>query len=299
MQKIVQALVFLLLGAAVFAAFNLPELVREARRRRFNERIRREPIIGHQPNRFEKYRNRQRHLMRVTGVPLAVFMLLTAAAIVFGFIIGKMMFEDNFLACAMAAAFLVVPSLYLEMENNKRRNYDAEKLESAMSIITNSYLSNRDIIIAIESSLPVLEYKKPFEEFTRELHYFSSNVEAALLRMEQIVPNKFFLQWVDTLILAQDDHIQMQSLPAIIDQMNEQRKSQIEADTAMVAIWREYILMLVMICTIPLLFRLAMYRGYELLVTTFMGRALMLGIIASMLHSLKRAVHLNRPVRTV
>lgn len=299
MRNFILPLIFFLLSLAVFAGFDMPRCIRADRQARLDARIKRERIIGRRLGKIEKYRNRQRQLMKVTGIPFAVFILLTVIALAFGFVLGKMMFSDVFLACAMSTAFLVVPSLYLEMENNKRRNYDAERLENAMSIVTNSYISTGNIVQAIESSLPALEYRRPFEEFCEELHFLSSNVETALLHMGRAVKNNFFLQWVDTLVLAQTDRIQIQALPAIIAQMNEQRKAQIEADTSMVAIWQEYIIMLVMVCTIPLLFRVAMYRGYEILVTTFIGRLLMLCIIASMLHSLRRAVVLNHPIKAV
>jgi len=96
--------------------------------------------------------------------------------------------------------------------------------------------------------------------------------------------------------MSQHDRKMMFILPTIINQMNDVRQDQLEANTAMAKIWREYISLLLLICAIPVVFRFVLYEWYAILTTTVIGRCFMLALIAAILYSLRKAVKINQPI---
>jgi hypothetical protein len=78
--------------------------------------------------------------------------------------------------------------------------------------------------------------------------------------------------------------------------MNDVHQAQMEADTTMYAIWREYFTVLVLIFAAPVIFRVLMQPAYLILVTTLPGQALLVLLLAAVVYSLVKAVRLNRPL---
>lgn len=287
---------FFLLLFAIWITLDLNKYIKQLQIEKADLNRRRERAKGHRTSRMEEQRIRRNALLRVTGMPLIGFTVLTAVSITVGFAVGKIMFQDLFLSCATACAFITVPSIYLQLQATKKQIYDAEKLENSLSIITNAYLSTGDIIRAVEDNIKLIEDKQPWEEFITDVTFLDNNVNRALIRMSAKLPNPFLIQWIDTLILSQEDRKMMYILPTIIQQMNDLRQDQMEAETMMVVIWRDYATLLLMICAIPVIFRIVLYEWYALLVTTMAGRGLILALIVAILYSLRKAMQINRPV---
>lgn len=245
---------------------------------------------------FRKYLKKESDLLAFTKTPFTIFLILMGVSIAGGFMFGEYMFHDSLLSLALTLCFVTFPFLYLDKEAANIKVIEEHQLENSMSIVTNSYLSCHDVVSAIRESIPLLEYPKPFEGFLREITYFDSNVDNALQHMTNKCPNKFFIQWVDILILAQSDKNMMDILPTIVEQMNEHRRMQIEANTSMATIWMEYFGVLAIVCLFPIAFKVISTDAYAILIGTKWGKVLMLALIASIMYSLKRAVSINKPL---
>lgn len=247
-------------------------------------------------SRFKKSQIKHNKLLSFTGMPRVVYILLFVGCVICGYLLGKLMFKDTLLACGLAVAFTFFPSLYLERESARLTLLRAAQLENSMSIITNAYLANNDIVAVVKENLPLLESKKMFEDFMIQVTYFDSSVDNALLHMASKFPNKFLIQWVDILILTQTDRQMLSVLPTIVEQMNDQRRAQIEANTAMSSAWADYFTLLGMVASFPLIFRIVLYDWYAILVTTTIGKFCMLALIAAIIISFKRASAINKPI---
>lgn len=76
-----------------------------------------------------------------------ILLLLSAAG---GFTAGLLLFSNAGLAAVMAVCVLPVPYFYLTVRNSAAAREEIEGLENTMSIITNAYAGNDDIIKAVE-----------------------------------------------------------------------------------------------------------------------------------------------------
>lgn len=287
---------FLLFGVSIWLATDLGGYLKKQMARREDLRRRREKVMTHRMGQAEWGRLQISDLLMVTQMPPAGFVALLIFSVILGFLVGKLLLEDWFLSCAMALAFLTLPVLYLKLRAGKKQVHEAIRLENALSIITNAYLSSGDIIQAVKDNLRLLEDRQPFEEFLMDVTLVDSNVTRALLRLASKRPNPFLHQWVDTVILSQEDRKMMFILPTIVQQMGDVRKDQMEAETAMVVIWRDYATMLLLVAAIPLVFRMVLYEWYAILVFTMVGRAFMLALMGAILYSLKKAMEINQPI---
>jgi hypothetical protein len=165
-----------------------------------------------------------------------------------------------------------------------------------MLILSNSYIVTEDFIQSVRDNLGVLEYPAPFRDFLTYTNYIDGSMETGLRRMEAQVGNDYFSQWVNVLIMAQNDRTMKYITTSVVDAMADVRQAQRESDTAMYAIWREYLTVLVLIFAAPLIFRVLMRDAYTVLVTTLPGQALLTLLLAAVVFSLVRAYRLNKPL---
>lgn len=256
----------------------------------------REVVVGHKTEQLERLICKRNRLLALTKMPKAAFTGFCILAIALGFVLGKLMFQDTLLSCAMSIAALSLPFLYLEFLASKTRAYRLEKLENTMNIITNAYLASNDLIQSVQENIHLLDIREPFEQFLLDISCVDCSIDNALFRLSARIADPFFSQWCDILLLSQTDRKMNCMLPTIITQMNDLRQDQMEADTTMVSIWHDYLTMLALVCFIPIFFRLGFYEWYQILVGTFGGRCFMLALIASILFSLKKAIEINRPL---
>ena len=165
-----------------------------------------------------------------------------------------------------------------------------------MLILSNSYIVTEDFLQSVRDNIGVLEYPAPFRDFLTYTNYIDGSVETGLRRMEAQVGNEYFSQWVNVLIMAQNDRTMKYITTSVVDAMADVRQAQRESDTAMYAIWREYLTVLALIFATPLIFRVLMRDAYIVLVTTLPGQALLTLLLAAVVFSLVRAYRLNKPL---
>lgn len=289
--------VFLLVGAAIFLVGGLDEkIAAELRRGRKagDMKLRKQTLF----TRLAWLERERRRLVREVNMPPAVYWLLTVLGAGGGAAVGKLLFSHAFFAVAVGTLGALSPQLYLRVKLTQAKNQRVEKLHSSMLILSNSYIVTEDFIQSVRDNLGVLEYPAPFRDFLTYTNYIDSSVKTGLRRMEAQVNNDYFSQWVNVLILAQDDRNMKYVTMSVVDAMSDVRQAQRESDTAMYAIWREYFTVLSLIFAAPLIFRVLMKDAYTVLVTTLPGQALLTLLLAAVVFSLVRAYRLNKPLLT-
>ena len=100
-----------------------------------------------------------------------------------------------------------------------------EELETALSIITTSYVRSDDIVAAVRENI---KYIKPplrdvFKSFEGEATAISSNIKRALYKLKSMVDNEIFWEWCDTLIQCQDDRTLKDTLLPIVAKLTDVR----------------------------------------------------------------------------
>ncbi len=287
--------VFLLVSAAIFLISGLDEKIIAEHRRGKKAgamRLQKRTLF----TRITRLEQERRRLVEQVNIPAAVYWLLTALGAVGGAIIGKLFFYHPFFAVVVGILGTLAPLLYLRFKLTNFKSQRVEKLHSSMLILSNSYIVTEDFLQSVRDNLEVLEYPAPFRDFLTFTHYINNSVKTGLRRMEAQVSNDYFSQWVNVLIMAQDDRSMKYITMSVVDAMNDVRQAQRESDTAMYAIWREYFTVLALIFAAPLIFRVLMKDAYTILVTTLPGQALLTLLLAAVVFSLVRAVKLNKPL---
>ena len=244
------------------------------------------------------------NLFRQTGCTLKKFILMVAAALVMGFMAGFLLFNNLGLAAVMAVCLIPAPYFYLTVKSAKSVREEIEGLENTMSIITNAYAGCDDIIKAVETYveennryIPVaLRKPTPFDEFVSEIKLINPNIEHGLYRLSAKINNRYFAEWIKMLILCNRDRRLKFALFPIIKAMNDAKSMQIESDSMMARVWRDYLMTVGMMFSIIPLMRFSNAEWFAILTETSIGKALILGMLVTALATAFYVMKITKPV---
>ena len=235
--------------------------------------------------------------VEMSGFKMNIFWFAVALSMFGGIGLGKFLFSDNLLA--IATGFAVIPVPYIVFKVRARwyiRNRD-EQLESSMNLITNSYLGCNDIIKAVNENLDKLDSPKPFAEFVTDVTLIDSNIKRALMKLEVKIKNKYFSEWIDILVLAQEKSGDYRFiLPAVVQSMNDAKRLQIEADTVMMAVWRDYFTSVILSFSIIPLLKWSNATWFDILVGSAVGKILIILMLIMTVISAFITLKVNKPL---
>ncbi len=292
--------VFLLLAAAITAILRpdlaLREKLREsgARKQKLRHFQKQSKLSAKASGLQEKIHT----LVETSKLPRNALFIFLLSGAVGGFFAGRIVYNSLFVSVCVALACAALPLLFLSLRQNKSINARLERLESSMMILSNSYIVTDDIIKSVEQNIDLLEYPEPFRDFLTYVTRMDSNIRAGLRRMEDQVDNPYFSQWIDALILAQEDRNLKYVTVAVVESMHDMICAQQDSDAAMYAVWRDYFLTLTLIFSVPLIFKFLMHDAYLIMTHSFGGQVLISLLLVAVVYSVIRAVRINRPLIT-
>lgn len=253
--------------------------------------------------RFEKLKLHEKisvvikNTVEMCGTKIHTFWLLTALSGFIGVGIGKALFVSAMLAVATGIVMLPVPFIIFKVRARWYKRNQDELLENAMNLITNSYLSCNDIITAVNENLDKLDIYKPFAEFITDVTLIDSNLRRALRRLELKINNRFFSEWIDILVLSQEKSGDYRFiLPAVAQSMNDAKRLQIEADTVMMSVWREYFMAILLSFSIIPLLRWSNSEWFSILVGSTGGKLLILLMLVLTIVTAFITLRINKPL---
>ena len=182
--------------------------------------------------------------------------------------------DNLFLIPVLALAFALIPFGYAKRTINYYESHIQEDLETALSIITTSYIRNDDIVTAVKENM---EYLKPpikdiFAGFLAENMMISSNMKQSIRHLKEKISNSIFKEWCDTLIACQDDRTLKDTLMPIVGKLTDVRLANGEIKAMLGAARIEYYMMAGMVAAnIPLLYILNK-DWYQALMFTTLGK---------------------------
>lgn len=238
-----------------------------------------------------------KNTVEMSGIKMNTFWFAVAIAMFAGIGLGKFLFSDNLLAIATGLAVLPMPYIVFKVRARWYiRNRD-EQLESSMNLITNSYLGCNDIIKAVNENLDKLDSPKPFAEFVTDVTLIDSNIKRALMKLEVKIKNKYFSEWIDILVLAQEKSGDYRFiLPAVVQSMNDAKRLQIEADTVMMAVWRDYFTSVILSFSIIPLLKWSNATWFDILVGSAVGKILIILMLIMTVISASITLKVNKPL---
>lgn len=167
------------------------------------------------------------------------------------------MIDNPFLVPVFAIAFAMIPFIYAKRTVAYYDNHVKEELETALSIITTSYVRTDDIVSAVKENIQYLKppVKDIFAGFVAENMMISSDVKQSIRHLKEKVNNSIFAEWCETLIACQDDRTLKDTLMPIVTKLTDVRIVNNEIKGMLSSARIEYYMMAGMVVgNIPLLF---------------------------------------------
>lgn len=217
------------------------------------------------------------------------------------FILGiflSLTMSNLFLLPTLSMGMAILPFAYVMFQSNKWKKELNAELETALSIITTSYLRSEDILSAFEENInyinpPVADV---FKGFLAQTKLINSNIRLAFEKLKTIIDHEVFHEWCDALISCQDDKNMKVTLVTIVSKLSDIRVVSAELDYMLYEPMKEFITMaILLIGNIPLMYFLNR-NWYNSLIYTGIGK-LVLAICASVLFiSMVAVIKLGKPV---
>lgn len=167
------------------------------------------------------------------------------------------MIDNPFLVPVFAIAFGMIPFIYAKRTVAYYDNHVKEELETALSIITTSYVRTDDIVSAVKENIQYLKppVKDIFAGFVAENMMISSDVKQSIRHLREKVNNSIFAEWCETLVACQDDRTLKDTLMPIVTKLTDVRIVNNEIKGMLSSARIEYYMMAGMVVgNIPLLY---------------------------------------------
>lgn len=167
------------------------------------------------------------------------------------------MIDNPFLVPVFAIAFAMIPFIYAKRTVAYYDYHVKEELETALSIITTSYVRTDDIVSAVKENIQYLKppVKDIFAGFVAENMMISSDVKQSIRHLKEKVNNSIFAEWCETLVACQDDRTLKDTLMPIVTKLTDVRIVNNEIKGMLSSARIEYYMMAGMVVgNIPLLY---------------------------------------------
>lgn len=178
--------------------------------------------------------------------------VLCALGIVLAVLINNIWMMPALVGVGVLVPFIAISGIY-----NKYRTKEKEELETAMSIISTSYIRSNDIIRSVAENLPYIKppLKDVFQAFVVEATTITSDVGYAIANLRSKIDDTVYREWCTTLLQCQDDNTQRDTLLATVDKLADVRTVNGELQTMIANARNEYwIMVLLVILNIPILY---------------------------------------------
>lgn len=243
-------------------------------------------------------------ILKQVGSTLGQFYTMIAASFLLGSIVGIIIFDDLMLAIMTGITFMPLPYFYITLKTQSISRQQTESLESAMSIITNAYMGCDDIVHAVElysrekNRFVQEAYQKTtaFDEFVSEILMINPNVERGLLALSTKIGNRYFTEWIKMLVLCHHDRRLKFALYPVIKAMNDAKSMQLESDTQMLQVWREYFLTVALMFGIIPIMRFSNASWFIILTQTAIGKFMIILMLIMALLTSFFVMKITKPI---
>jgi len=217
------------------------------------------------------------------------------------FILGVMIaisMNNFFLIPVLAGGFSLIPFWYIKFTATFYKKQLNAELETALSVITTSYLRSESIITAVDENVAYINppVADVFKSFLTQTKLINSNIKMALENLKLKIDNDVFREWVDAVIACQEDKNLKNTLNPIVSKLSDMRIVGAELDYLLYEPMKEFITMtILLIGNIPLMYFLNK-SWYETLMFTAIGKAILAICALVIFISLAAVIKLTKPV---
>ena len=235
------------------------------------------------------------------GKQFSVALAISVILMIVGCMVAVII-DNLFLIPVLAVTFAMIPFAYLKKTISLYEKHVKEDLETALSIITTSYVRNDNIINAVKENIRYLKppIKGIFESFLAETSSITPDIKVAILHLKEKISDSIFEEWCDVLLSCQNDRTLKDTLMPVVSKLTDVRLVNNSLKAMLDNARREYYTMVVMVvANIPILY-LINKDWYNALMNTTLGKvvlaicALVIFITAMRLNKITKPVEYKR-----
>ncbi|BCJ98402.1 type II secretion system F family protein [Anaerocolumna chitinilytica] len=206
--------------------------------------------------------------------------------------------SNFFIVPVLCAGLCTVPFIYIKYLGIRLKKQQNEELETALSIITSSYIRSENIVTAIEENKDYLNHpvKEVFQQFVLQANLVNPDVKVLLYNMKMQIDNTVFEEWCDAVVACQDDGALKTTLLPIVKKLSNIRLVSVRLDAMLYAPVKEFITMvLLIVANVPLMYFINR-TWFEILVFHTAGK-LVLALCATVIFiSTINVIRISKPI---
>lgn len=185
---------------------------------------------------------------------------------------------DNYLmVMLLVPLFAMLPFQYTKYKYKKHLKMLEEELETALSLITISYMRTQSFVTSVQECIPSLPpiVKRYFEDFLLEVTVIDANVDTALINLKTKIENRTFQQWIDRVVVCQENRNVIPSLQGYVDEFSNNRSIQKELDAEIYSAKIEMYMMIGFVFLTPVILFAMQRQAFNHLFTDTVGKITM------------------------
>ncbi len=216
-----------------------------------------------------------KEILRMSGRENSFFILLVISLILF--VLGMFIavsINNITLIPILAIGLAMLPFWYVKLVATKWKSELNNELETALSVITTSYIRTDSIITAIEENIDYLNplIENIFREFLLDSKLINSNLKMALEKLSRKIDSDVFGEWIDAIIACQEDRTLKVTITPVIAKLSDMRIVSGELNNILYEPVKEFLMMMTLVVfNIPLLYFLNK-EWYDTLMYTTIGK---------------------------
>lgn len=213
-------------------------------------------------------------------------------------ILLSLLLNNYFLLPVMSVGFALLPWLYVQYNAAAFIRQLNVELESTLSIITISYLRSDNIITAIRENIDYINYplKEIFEKFLIQSRMINPDITQLLEKMKKSINNEIYQEWVNQIILCQNNRTLKSTLQPIVSKLSEIRIATGKLSNYMYEPMKVNVLASILLLLFYPLIRFMNVDWYNSLMYTAPGQLIVTFSFVALMISLIAAVRKTRPV---
>ena len=207
------------------------------------------------------------------------------------------LFENYFLMPVLAVGLALLPWLSVLLNAASFQKQLNGELETALGMITTSYLRNDNIISAVRENVGSIHYpiREIFEKFLVQADLISSDVTKLLEEMRDSLDNTVFHDWVDQVILCRQNRTLKSTLQPIVSRLSTVREVTGKLENLMYEPVKEFISLAVMVVLNFPMIRLMSPQWYDTITRRTGGQILIAFTFFAVFFSLCACITKTRP----
>ena len=248
---------------------------------------------------ISKLISESKEILRITNreSEFTMLILFSFSMMIIGSLIAVGM-NNVLLIPVLSVGFSLMPFWYVKLTATKWKKELNNELETALSVITTSYMRSESIITAIEENInyinpPVYDV---FKAFLMQTKLINANIKIALEGLKPRIQSAVFHEWIDAVIDCQEDKNLKSTLTPIVTKLSDMRIVSAELDYQLYEPLKEFSTMaLLLIGNIPLMYFLNR-DWFNTLMFTGIGKTVLAICGIVLFISMAAVVNLSKPV---